>query len=281
MFKNKELEEKLESYQETVKKLKGQLKMLKNKNKELQNEKRNLLKEKKNTLDKHGNQLKNLIGKMSEREEGELSEDSEELVERLEAEIFDLKDEVDELNKENEELIEELNEYEAEDDYALRSDKSTIIPNRSEINGGIKCKNDIEIGNSTVVHGPVESSGDMKVGDDVKIEGYAKSKSGEINIGARTEIQGKLRGPKINMGEKSTAKNIESFGDVVLGKNVVVSDVIAVGNVKMMKGAKAGGKLEYGGDFDGAEGISIEESVMPLSDEEIEKELKEKTLSED
>jgi len=279
MFKKKELEEKLELYQEKVKRLKGQTIDLKNKNKKLQNEKRDLLKEKKRILDNHGDQLKNLIEKMSEREEGNLSEDTEDLIETLEYEIFDLKEEVEELNKENQELIEELNEYEAEDDYAMRIDKSTVIPNRSEINGGIKCKSDIEIGDSTVVHGPIESSVDIRMGNDVKIEGSVEAKSGEIDTGPRAEIQGKLRGPNINLGEKNTSKDIECFGDVILGENTVVSSVIAVGNIKMMKGAKAEGKLKYGGHFDGAEGISIAESVMPLSKEEIEKELKDKSLS--
>ncbi len=281
MFKKKELEEKLESYRKNVKKLKVKIKKLKKKNEELQNEKRNLLKEKKNILDDHGNQLMNLIKKMSERDEGELSEDTEDLIETLEHEIFDLKEEVEELNKENDELIQKVNEYESEDDFAIRTDKSTVIPDRSEINGGVKCKSDIEIGNSTVIHGPVESSGELKLGDDVTIEGHLESNSGEIDTGPRTEIQGRLRGPGINLGEKSTAKNIESFEDVILGENTVVSDVIAVGNVKMMKGAKAEGKLEYGGNFDGSEGISITESVMPLSKEDIEEELKEKNLSQD
>jgi len=281
MFKKKELEEKLDICQQRMKKLKGQIEKLKNKNKELQNEKRNLLKEKKNILDNHGNKLKNLIEKMSEREAGELSEDTEDLIETLEYEIFDLKEEVEELNRENDELIEELNQYEAEDDYALRTDKSTVIPERSEINGGIKCKNDIDIGDSSVVHGPIESSGYIRMGTDVNIEGHAESKSGEIDAGPRTEIQGKVRGPDINLGEKCKAKEIESFGDVILGENTVVSDVTAVGNIKMMKGAKAEGKLKYGGHFDGSEGISITESVMPLSKEEIEEELKDKSLSQD
>ncbi|MBS3781084.1 MAG: polymer-forming cytoskeletal protein [Candidatus Thermoplasmatota archaeon] len=274
MFKKKELEKKLETYQK-------KLKNLKNKNKELQNEKRELLKEKKKILDKHGDQLKNLIEKMSDGEMEDISEDTEGLIERLESEIFDLKEEVEELNRENEELIEELNEYEAEDDYALRSDKNTLIPERSEINGGIKCKSDIEIGDSTVVHGPVESSGDMKIGDDVTIEGPLEGKSGEIDIGARTEILGKVRGSNINLGEKSQAENLECFGDVILNENSVVSDVIAVGNINMMDGAKAEGKLKYGKNFDGGEGISIVGSVMPLSKEEIEEELKEKNLSQD
>ncbi|MEF8832055.1 MAG: hypothetical protein V5A66_00880 [Candidatus Thermoplasmatota archaeon] len=281
MFKKKELREKLESYKEKVQKLKNQVKKLKDKTKKLQNEKRELLKEKKEILDKHGNQLKSLIEKMGEKEKEELSEDTDDLIETLEYEIFDLKDEVKELNKENEELIKELNEYEAKDDYALRTDKSTVIPDNSEINDGIKCKSDIEIGDSTVVHGPIEASGYIRMGNDVKIEEHAEAKSGEIETGPRTEIQGKLRGPSINLGEKSKAKNIESFGDVILGENTVVSDVIAVGNIKMMKGAKAEGKLKYGGNFDGAEGISIAESVMPLSKEDIENELKEKSLSQD
>ncbi len=276
MFKEKEMEEKLQTYQKKLKNLKNKVRDLRDKNKELQNEKRKILKEKKEILDEHGNKLRNVITKMTDKDAGDLSKNSNELISRLEDEIFSLKEEIDELNKENQELIRDLNEYEDRDTFVVQTDGSTVVPSRSRIDGGIKCKSTLEIEDSVIVRGSVEATGDVKIGDQVKIDGSLKSKSGKIDIGARTEIRGKVRAPFIDIGEKSTAEVIECFGDVILAENTEVTDIIAVGNVQMKKGAKAQGSLKYGGDFDGAEGISIKESVMPLSKENIEEELKER-----
>ena len=53
-----------------------------------------------------------------------------------------------------------------------------------------------------------------------------------------------------------------------------MSNVTAVGDVKLSEGVEIDGKLEYAGDLDGAKGVTIREAVFPLSREEVEEDLK-------
>lgn len=272
--KKKELEEKVNSYKKKLKKLRRKTKKLKDKNKELQKEKREILKEKKEILEKQGNQIRTLIKKMSDEEVGSLSEDSEELIERLEKEVFELKEEVDELNEENDELLEELDRYQSRSEYVIDTDEDLSVPMGSEIEGGINCGGCIEIEDSVVVHGSVQCSKDIKVGDKVKFEGDLISE-GEVEIGASTEIEGSVRGTFVHFGERSSAEDIECKGEVVLDEETEVDNVIAEGDVEMKKGSECNGKVKFGGEFDGAEGITIAESLKPLPKDEIDEELNE------
>lgn len=271
--KKKELEEKVKTYKDKLKKFEVRTKKLKKRNKELQEEKRKILKEKKEILEEQGDQIKTLIQKMSDEEIGPLSEDGEELIERLEREVFNLKEEVNELDEENDELLEELNKYESRSEHVIDTKEDLSVPMNSEIEGGIKCTGSLEIKDSVVIRGPVVSTEGIKAGDKVRFEGDVISKEGDVEMGDHTEIEGMVKGTFIHLGEKSSAEDIECEGDVVLEEETEVDNVVAEGDVTMKKSSRSNGKVEFGGEFDGAKGIKIAKSLKPLSRDEVEKEL--------
>jgi len=274
MFKDKEAEEKLEKYETQISNLKKKLKHTQKKNEKLENEKRKVLEEKKNILEKQDNELKGLIKKISENEQVDISGDTREMINRLESEIFNLKEEVDELNNENNELIEELDDYKRKGKYAIQTEDKITLPDESKINGSIKSEGGLELLNSVIVYGSIEAVSDIVIGDDVTIEGSVISDTGSVTIGSKSEIDGIIKGTRIEMADNSKSGNIQSSGDVILNQSVEVSNVTAVGDVKLNKGVKIQGKLEYAGDLNGAKGVTITESVFPLSREEVEEDLK-------
>ncbi len=195
----------------------------------------------------------------------------EEKIDELKEEKKELKGKLMELKEENKRLLKRLERYKEEKKIGFH------LPSNSEIRGDINSDEIIQVENETKVLGSLESEEDILLGYGNDIKGYIVSNESAVKIGNASEVGGMVKGEEVRLAEGVKAKQIRADEKLILGKNCKVSDVFALGDVKLEEGVKIEGSLRYAGDLEAAKGVEITDSLIPLSKEEI-RELSEKHL---
>ncbi|MFP3871895.1 MAG: helix-hairpin-helix domain-containing protein [Candidatus Natronoplasma sp.] len=282
--------------------LKKKINYLKRELNQCQKEKNELLNEKKIELKNKEDEIEELRYKLKQLEEtpstspentelvNELQEENKELkeeneqlimesnrleerVESLEEENRDLNKQLEEVKEENKRLMRELEKYKDEGKIGFN------LPSGAEIRGDIESDDLIQVENNVKVLGSLKSKIDIILGHGNEVRGDIISEGGAVKIGNASEVGGMIKGEEVHLAEGVKAKQVQANEKMVIEKNCKVSDIIALGDVKLGENVEVDGSLEYAGNFNASKGVKITKAVIPRSEEELEEKSQE-TLTE-
>jgi|GEM_PF-4489427 len=257
MFGKKKLKKELESYKKENRDHKKKIKELEK------------------IVKKYKIDIAKTILKIKEKEKGEvkLPQEWSKLIDILEKDIYEEKKDKNELETSIRNLKRELSNIKERHEVTVKSEQDINIPNRSEIEGGVVSEHNLVIGESSTINGKVKATQNITIGKDVVIKENITSTTGQISVEDGVNIEGILTGGTVEVGKKVLVKKIRADGDVTLGEGSKTNKITAVGDVNMKKESVVEGILEYGGSFDGDDGIEVKGSLTPKEKEKIKEKL--------
>lgn len=278
MSSNKErIRKKIESYRTQITKLKEARSRLLNEIKGLKKEKRRILDDKRRMLEEKDKRINDLESKL--RKAGELediTEEKRELIDELEDENIQLRKELEELNEENERLMEDSSKSSIETgDYGVKSTQELTLHSNSEVHGDILCEDTLTVEDGVIIKGSIEADGDINLGNETEVEGDVISINGYVFVGRSSKIEGMIKGKEISLDKETSAGDLESDSNVTIEEETSVGDISALGDVELKDNVKVDGSVEYAGSLQAGNRVTITDSVLPRTREEIEGEVEE------
>ncbi|MBS3817871.1 MAG: hypothetical protein KGY76_09960 [Candidatus Thermoplasmatota archaeon] len=185
-----------------------------------------------------------------------------------------LEEKIDSLKEENRRLL-----HEREESEGGKEETGIKLPSDTVIKGDIESEKQIEVGSEVRILGSLRSENDIILGYGNQIDGDVISEKGDVKVGNATEIGGIIKGEKIRLAEGVRAGQIKGKEKIDIDENCEVSDLFALGDLNLGTNVKIDGTLRHAGELAASRGITITDSVMPQSKEELEREADE-TMSE-
>ena len=268
------IRKRMEKYQANISRLKKERVRLKKEVKKLKLEKRKILDDKRKLLSKKEKKIEDLKSRLkSKGKTADIAEEKDELIEELEDENIALENQIEELNEENKRLMDDIEQREGPEEVggvAIKSGDDLVLKSNSEVHGDIQCTESVTLEDSVNIAGTIRAESDIFIGKDCQVEGDLISEEGAVEVGSGCMISGMIKGNGVVIAEDVNSADIESQNDVTIKKNSQVADVTALGNVELEDGVKVEGSIEYAGGLSAGNRVTITDSVIPRSKEEIE-----------
>lgn len=216
-------------------------------------------------------------GKKLKKELQDLRKENKQLTvinEKLKQRKKELERKIDSLKETNRKLLHNIEERKGENDEA-----GIRLPSDSIIKGDIESEKKIEVENEVRVLGSLRSEKDITLGYGNKIKGDVISEKGNVKVGNASEIGGVIKGNNIHLAEGVRTGQIKGKEKITIDDNCEVLDIFALGDVNIGEDVRIEGTIRHASDFSTSRGITVTDSIVPQSIEELDREA-EKTMNE-